>query len=447
LIQSFECPNCGAPLDLSTDVSAFTGPTLRCPYCSSTVIVPPVFLEGWQGQADEILTEATGREVRQLIAAGRKIEAIRLYRQRTNASLKEAKEAVERIERDEPVQLTQVLVEKAGRSQVTLPEIEAELRQLLQSGMKVEAIKRYREIFGEGLSASRDAVEVFANGEDLPIPIGWGHDQRLTIIDTAHVLAQVTFLTQQGDRLAAIQTYREMFDSSLQEAEQVVARLAQAGESDPAWVVTRVQSDLASKAVLQPATVEKKGRAGSCLYAGVAVFMIAAILLPLLVGLAQAGGPLQKTWKRLNPAAYARLMASFGGEGTGPGQFSDPRALAVGRDGSLYVGDYQDGRIQRFTSRGQFLHQWFIVEESYLGSLAVDRNNQVYATYRGQIWRFDGDTGEALEPVPNPADLYFDYIVLTPDGSLLAAASGEDLVRLDKSGRIQWIVEEAISNI
>ena len=34
--QSFNCPNCSAPLDLDGDGSS----TLRCPYCQTSVIIP-----------------------------------------------------------------------------------------------------------------------------------------------------------------------------------------------------------------------------------------------------------------------------------------------------------------------------------------------------------------------------------------------------------------------
>ena len=34
--QTFSCPNCGAPLDFAGDGQ----PTIHCPYCANSVIVP-----------------------------------------------------------------------------------------------------------------------------------------------------------------------------------------------------------------------------------------------------------------------------------------------------------------------------------------------------------------------------------------------------------------------
>ena len=449
--QAFECPNCGAPLAYPTS----SGTAVRCPYCASTILLPVALRQSFPAglpvpattSSDLAGLAVTLQEIKQLVSNGEKIEAIKLYKDTFGVGLKAAKEAVERIERGEPVQLTQVSVNYAGRQVLSSREIRTELRQLLDSGDKLEAIKLYRGVFNTGLSESKDAVEIFENGEDLPVPIGWGQDVAILPLDSDQELAEVASLARQGNHLAAVQLYREIFDSSLQEAQAIVERLAQDLEGDPGWIAEQVRAGLRENQARETVEISNKVRKGSCLYAALSIVVIGSILFGLLAGLVQAFAPLRQTWQRLNPASYAKLVDSFGGEGTGPGLFSDPRAVAVGQDGSLYVGDYVDGRIQRFASRGQFLNQWSTQEESYLDSLAIDRTDQVYAAYRGDIWRYAGPTGEALGVLPNPADHYFDYAVLAPDGNLLAVASGENLVRLDNEGQVQWVVEEAISSV
>jgi ribosomal protein L7/L12 len=90
--------------------------------------------------------------IRAHIAAGRKIEAIKLYREVTGAGLAEAKEAVELIEAGEPPR------PEAERS---LSEDQAlqDVADLVRQGRKIEAIKRYREGTGLGLKESKDAVD------------------------------------------------------------------------------------------------------------------------------------------------------------------------------------------------------------------------------------------------------------------------------------------------
>lgn len=46
--------------------------------------------------------------------------------------------------------------------------------------------------------------------------------------------------------------------------------------------------------------------------------------------------------------ADGTFLSSFGEKGSGPGQFSYPIALAVGDDGSIYVADYGNNRIQKW---------------------------------------------------------------------------------------------------
>jgi hypothetical protein len=328
-----------------------------------------------------------------------------------------------------------------------LKAVKTELQELVYSNRKIEAIKLYQQIFETGLSESRDAVEAIENGEDLPIPLGWDQFEGGGSADSARTLVEVAYLAQKGNQQAAVQTYREEFDSSLQEAEQVVARLAQDSETDPAWIVSQVRADLASSRISQPSTIGNKARPASCLYSVLSIVVIGSILFGLLVGVVQAFVPLRQTLQRINPIAFARPVASFGGEGTGAGLFSDPRSIAVGANGSIFVGNYEDGRVQRFDSGGNFQNQWFIQGDFYLGSLAVDRTGQVYATYGGEILRFNGENGQAFGPLANPDNNFYEYTVVTPDGGLAAVSSGEDLVRLDSAGRMLWMADEAISSV
>ena len=87
-------------------------------------------------------------EVRASLANGRKIEAIKLYRELTGVGLKEAKEAVEAM--------------MAAPSAAPVPSSNLDLepvRALMIKGRKIEAIKLYRELTGVGLKEAKEAVE------------------------------------------------------------------------------------------------------------------------------------------------------------------------------------------------------------------------------------------------------------------------------------------------
>ncbi|MBL7064105.1 MAG: TIGR03663 family protein [Anaerolineae bacterium] len=71
-------------------------------------------------------------------------------------------------------------------------------------------------------------------------------------------------------------------------------------------------------------------------------------------GLVEIGptDPYADGWQELT----ARLV--FGSEGTGPGQLQNPRGIEVGPDGFVYVADSGNHRIQKFTADGEFVAAW-----------------------------------------------------------------------------------------
>jgi ribosomal protein L7/L12 len=92
------------------------------------------------------------QQVRSLLDQGRKIAAVKLYRDQTGLGLAEAKEAVEAMHAD------------AGRSSSSDigGDLEAELLRLLGRGDKLEAVKLYRDQKGASLLEAKQAVESLA---------------------------------------------------------------------------------------------------------------------------------------------------------------------------------------------------------------------------------------------------------------------------------------------
>jgi DNA-binding beta-propeller fold protein YncE len=76
-----------------------------------------------------------------------------------------------------------------------------------------------------------------------------------------------------------------------------------------------------------------------------------------------------------------RLLQSWGEPGSGPGQFHVPHGLAVGRDGTVYVADRENSRVQLFTAAGAFLGEWTDVARPC--QLAIDRDGWIYVAELG----------------------------------------------------------------
>ncbi len=84
----------------------------------------------------------------------------------------------------------------------------------------------------------------------------------------------------------------------------------------------------------------------------------------------------------------------------GPGTFNEPWGIAVGPDGSVYVTDTWNHRVQKFTAEGRFLKTWGAFgqgesPDSFYGprGLAVDGKGRVYVMDTGnkRIVVFDAD--------------------------------------------------------
>lgn len=86
------------------------------------------------------------------LQAGNKILAIKLYRERTGASLKASKEAVDALERGERAPA-------AAPGSGGDPLQDSALLAAMAAGRKIVAVKRYRELTGASLREAKDAVD------------------------------------------------------------------------------------------------------------------------------------------------------------------------------------------------------------------------------------------------------------------------------------------------
>lgn len=89
-------------------------------------------------------------EVRMLIDYGNKIEAIRIVREKLGLDLKDAKDLVDRMEQGEPI---------PAADHAHANDADHEVRQLVGAGRLIEAIKRVREQKGLDLNAAKAYVE------------------------------------------------------------------------------------------------------------------------------------------------------------------------------------------------------------------------------------------------------------------------------------------------
>ncbi len=70
------------------------------------------------------------------------------------------------------------------------------------------------------------------------------------------------------------------------------------------------------------------------------------------------------------------LIASWGKQGTGPGEFDQPHALAMDSRGRLFVGDRGNNRIQILDQNGKLLDTWY--QFSRPSGIYIDAHDHIY---------------------------------------------------------------------
>lgn len=104
-------------------------------------------------------------EIRELMASGNKIAAIKRYREATGVGLAEAKTAVEFMEAGGSI---------PERIQADSPEFAQQIVELLGRGEKIKAVKLHREQTGSGLKEAKEAVERIGEQHGIPASSGSG---------------------------------------------------------------------------------------------------------------------------------------------------------------------------------------------------------------------------------------------------------------------------------
>ncbi|MFO7680659.1 MAG: PQQ-binding-like beta-propeller repeat protein [Chloroflexota bacterium] len=108
-LDALKCPSCTASLEYDG-----RSETIRCEFCHSTIIVPESLKQasfqysspsGVLGREDPAQA-ASIHQILTLVQQGKKIDAIKLYRETFNVSLKEAKDAVDNLEHGQPTAIS-----------------------------------------------------------------------------------------------------------------------------------------------------------------------------------------------------------------------------------------------------------------------------------------------------------------------------------------------------
>jgi ribosomal protein L7/L12 len=173
-------------------------------------------------------------DIQALVEMGDLVAATGLYHQRHGGSVLVARKAIDAAR----WALTQSRGASLGapESQHSPPPppaatlvIDPQIAASLRDGHKIEAIKRYRELYGVGLKEAKDAVEAIQAGTPLPTP------EPVQVEGPEPTLQpELDRLIARNEKIMAIKHYREITRVGLKEAKDAVeARMATLAAAPP----------------------------------------------------------------------------------------------------------------------------------------------------------------------------------------------------------------------
>jgi streptogramin lyase len=124
----------------------------------------------------------------------------------------------------------------------------------------------------------------------------------------------------------------------------------------------------------------------------------------------------------LEYTADGRRVKEWGRPGTGPGEFHLPHALQIDEEGTIYVADRENGRIEKFDLDGKFLGEIPHLGRTYSLKLA---GNALWAGMQplneptgspGWLVKFDRKTGRILGHIEVTEKGGLHSVELTPSG-------------------------------
>jgi DNA-binding beta-propeller fold protein YncE/DNA-directed RNA polymerase subunit RPC12/RpoP len=156
--------------------------------------------------------------------------------------------------------------------------------------------------------------------------------------------------------------------------------------------------------------------------------------------------PIKPAATALPTKAPVDVALKFGGEGSGAGQFDDPRYIALDPDNNIFIADYSDGRIQKFDPSGKFL-QLINVEpdrnqNTIIRDMATDFSGSLFIVRGGDILVYNSADGKLINTIPGKfPNLSYDMLAIDAANNLYAISEGAgfaDLIKMDAEGKQLW---------
>ncbi|QEG42603.1 hypothetical protein [Roseimaritima ulvae] len=117
------------------------------------------------------MDETDRRRIEALLISGKKLAAVKQYREATGASLAESKRAVEALQ---PTVAPAQPTPSTPSTPITDSNLNSQIVSLLHKGERIEAVKLYKSHAGVRLKEAKQAVDRIGEQHGIPITSGSG---------------------------------------------------------------------------------------------------------------------------------------------------------------------------------------------------------------------------------------------------------------------------------
>ncbi|MCJ7623332.1 MAG: 6-bladed beta-propeller, partial [Anaerolineaceae bacterium] len=275
-------------------------------------------------------------------------------------------------------------------------------------------------------------------------------------------LKEVLKLLRADRKIEAIKVYRSQTGLGLREAKEVIDRLTEGRSVQVSNFTVEArpfygQTDTPHAPKIDGDVVRgrKAGWIGCILSIVLGLIILAVIgivmfreldsrnLLQNLFGLGE-----QLQTQIPGSPSFAEPVLSFGGEGTGPGLLTGARHIAVDNAGHIYVGEYENDRVQVFDTSGNFITNWAV--DGHIGALAANRDGILYVQLGTDIFRFQGVSGVLIDHLEYDDHWTFEDITVLANGSIVTTVTGpgdDRIVSFDPQDNIILEIEDVVSSL
>jgi LSD1 subclass zinc finger protein len=290
-----------------------------------------------------------------------------------------------------------------------------EVRLLAQNGKLLDAIERYRNLYGVGLREAKDAVDALEAGKVVEVHRAFSGP--LSTEETSRVLDEVKELLRSGNKVAAIKHYREVNDVSLTQAKFVADQIEAALTGIPVSSLPEILGQ--SSTTSHPVKSDKLR--GVIITLGFLIFASAILAFVF-----------SRKGNLFAPHLYVSQPVVL--VSSGPGTPPDIAALFYNPDADTRLIGMMDGSTGKLRWQAEPL-----AGDGYADAIAVG-SDQVYVANGTSLLAYQKIDGSLTWQVQMPDKLsYGETTLLESNGRLLTLNMDQSLQAYDTStGSLVW---------